>query len=148
MKRSELNSKSKTLEDLSMLFNRMGTQMSKQSNENLEVSFNFIKRRFKRLDSIVEGLAQNLLDLIQTLQELYAKNTQMNEEQFSLIELINKLDPTNSNAVQIIKNKLSVLVNDDWEELQNLANKVLNIPNIENFTTIHDMVKYFFNYNI
>lgn len=135
------------MEDLSILFNRMGTQMSKESNENLEVSFNLIKRRFKRLDSIVEGLAQNLLDLIQTLQELYAKNTQMNEEQSSLIELINKLDPTNSNGVQIIENKLSLLVNDDWEELQNLANKVLNIPNIENFTTIHDMVKYFFIYN-
>lgn len=114
--------------------------MTNVLDENLEENFNSVKRRFQRLDSIVEGLSQNLLDLTSTLQELYAKNSQMTEDQSALMELINELDPTNPKAVEIIERKLSKLVNNDWEELKNSAKKVLIIPNVEDFSVVNDMV--------
>lgn len=101
------------------------------------------KCRLSRLNSGVDALNQNLLDLIDLLVKLQTKFTNIQNEQLALFDLINNLDSTNLDIIKTVENRLTNLVVNEWNELELLANKIFAIPGIENKHFVDNIVKIF-----
>lgn len=126
------------MDDLSLLLERVPAAQA----ADLAETYGTTKRRLERLDSGVNALNENLLDLIDALNEVQEKSTRMNEEQALLTDFIAALDPTNAEAVSTVEQRLTRLVVDEWNELERMAKRILQIPNVESSRPIDSLVSF------
>uniref|UniRef100_A0A915ENB5 Uncharacterized protein n=1 Tax=Ditylenchus dipsaci TaxID=166011 RepID=A0A915ENB5_9BILA len=127
LKRSELTSKAKTLDDLSQLLRRMrltSPTLNQLEEKGIEDSLNSTQQRFNKLNTTVNGLSHNLLDLISSLDQFHSKQSEMGVEQASLTEAIANLETTDQKALAEVEDRLAKLVNDDWPALEKYAKRV------------------------
>lgn len=109
-------------------------------SEGLDQKLFQTKRRLSRLNSGVDALNQNLLDLIEALIQLQSKSAAIQNEQLVLFDMIGNLDATNLEAVTAVENCLTQLVVNNWNELEALANRVFTIPDIEDKRVVDNIV--------
>lgn len=147
LKRSELNSKAKTLDDLCALLAKMRSTSPSENHAAMDDALQVVRGRFQRLDALVDGLQQNVLDLCNAFERLQQKNASIVEDSQTLQELINNtnlFDPTTTlSAMADVEQRMRALIDRDWTQLTEIANKVLRIPNVEDGSVVHDMVSFF-----
>lgn len=99
------------------------------AEEKLDDKFKLAQQKLARLKANSDGLAANILDVIEGLNEFNEQNNHMNKDLQSISEDIEQTSPTDLAAMSAIAEKISKS-GDDVEKMEGLAKKILAIPNV------------------
>uniref|UniRef100_A0AC35EZZ2 Uncharacterized protein n=1 Tax=Panagrolaimus sp. PS1159 TaxID=55785 RepID=A0AC35EZZ2_9BILA len=137
LKRSEMHSQEKILADIGKAIENLPNS---EATKDLENKYANAEQRFKRVKSIRKGLSDNLHDVIDALNDLNTKNNGINKKLLQIQDDLDRIDATDEAGIQKLEKDLEQIVNNDWNELSGLAEKILSVPNVSESDGLHEMM--------
>ena len=107
-------------------------------NTELGNKYRNAEQRLGRVRSLRRGHSENLHEVIDSLNDLTARNGEMNKQLLQLQDDLSATDTTDEGGIQKIEAALEKIVNNDWTQLTGLAQKILSVPNVEETDRLHD----------
>ena len=141
LKDSEINSQEKVLNDLGKQLEKMKTINPNIVAENsLEEKFNDTNTRFTKLRRNRRGFSENLHDVIGLLEGLQGNAENLNKKLTKFNDDIDKTEATDGNGMKALEDELNDILDQDWNNLNQLAKKILGVPGVEEEQHVHDIM--------
>ena len=108
----------------------------------LESYFSTLNQRYQRLNVAVRSLNQNLLDVISALEKFQDLDSVLSADLGELSNLIGNNESSNTDELDLFSARLTSIWQGNWAKIKATANKMVEIPNVEDIQNISERVQF------
>ncbi|KAI3410026.1 hypothetical protein GPALN_006390 [Globodera pallida] len=127
LERGELDNRAKTLTELGEL---LGSERH-GPREELGQHFGTVSDRFWRLEAMTRAQSDNLRDAVDAFEHWQRSDETLAERMGALSDAVAQLNAADIVGAERLGNELNALEAGDWAELEQLANRMVQLPNVE-----------------